>query len=90
MLSRRNNLKVLGCRGAGKSTLVNKLCWLKQIDILAETGTEETTTTTTFYDITSKIDSIPDRYNNVFLVDQPGIGGLQINEADYLAKFGPG
>ena len=33
---------------------------------------------------------MPDRYNKVFLVDQPGIGGLEITEADYLARFGPG
>jgi len=26
----------------------------------------------------------------VFLVDQPGIGGLKVNEAAYLETFGPG
>ena len=26
----------------------------------------------------------------MFLVDQPGIGGLKITEAAYLEKFGPG
>ena len=25
-----------------------------------------------------------------FLVDQPGVGGLQINRAGYLGEFGPG
>lgn len=82
--------KVLGCRGSGKSTFVNKLCWAKNIDVSAETGTEETTKETTFYDITSKVDEIPQRYTNIFIVDQPGIGGLEVTEADYLAKFGPG
>ena len=85
-----NPSEVLGCRGAGKSTFINKLFRLKQIDEKAETGTQETTLKTTFYDVTSKVDSLPDRYNKVFIVDQPGIGGLKITEANYLAKFGPG
>ena len=31
-----------------------------------------------------------ERYNKVFIVDQPGIGGLEITETGYLARFGPG
>ena len=60
------------------------------IDGDAQTGTQETTLETTFFDITSKMDSLPDRYQRVFIADQPGIGGLQVTEADYLAKYGPG
>ena len=45
---------------------------------------------TEFFEITQKVKNKPDRYNKVFLVDQPGIGGLEINEAGYLARFGPG
>ena len=56
---------------------------------LAKTGTVETTLSTSFYDITSKIEN-KHGYKNVFLVDQPGIGGLHVTEADYLADFGPG
>ena len=63
---------------------------MKKIKAQALTGTEETTLETTFYEVTSKVESIPDRYNKVFIVDQPGIGGLEITEADYLARFGPG
>ena len=63
---------------------------LKKIDQSAQTGTVETTKESTFYDVTSKVDSIPDRYNKVFIVDQPGIGGLEITEAGYLTRFGPG
>ena len=61
-----------------------------KIDGDAKTGTQETTLETTFFDITSKMDSLPDRYQRVFIADQPGIGGLQVTEADYLAKYGPG
>ena len=86
----KNPTKVLGCRGSGKSTLVQTLLTLKKIDAKIKTGTVETTKKTTFFDVTSKVDSIPDRYNKVFIVDQPGIGGLEITEADYLTRFGPG
>ena len=63
---------------------------MKKINAKAQIGTEETTLNTTFFDVTSKIESMPERYNKVFLADQPGIGGLEITEADYLARFGPG
>ena len=56
----------------------------------AATGAVETTKETTFFNITDKVVSKPARYNQVFLVDQPGIGGLEISEAGYLEKFGPG
>ena len=45
---------------------------------------------TAFYDITDKIKNKPPRYEKVFLCDQPGIGGLKIMEAGYLANYGPG
>ena len=50
----------------------------------------ETISRTTFYDVTSKIESMPDRYNKVFIADQPGIDGLKVTETDYLTRFGPG
>ena len=56
---------------------------------LAKTGTVETTLSTSFYDITSRIEN-KHGFKKVFLVDQPGIGGLHVTEADYLADFGPG
>ena len=62
----------------------------KGISAKANTGAQETTLETHFFDVTSKIDSMPERYKNVFFCDQPGIGGLKVTEADYLAKFGPG
>ena len=84
-------IQVLGCRGAGKSTFVNKLLTNMGIDgERALTGAVETTMKTTFFEVTQKVISKPRRYNEVFLVDQPGIGGLQITEAGYLANYGPG
>ena len=60
------------------------------MEITADTGAVETTKQTAFYEITSKCENKPIRYNSVFIVDQPGIGGLEITEAGYLARFGPG
>ena len=74
------------CRGVGKSTLINSFL----NDEIADTGTEETTKETGFYKITTTVQNIPPRYTEVFLVDQPGIGGLRIKEAGYLTKYGPG
>lgn len=84
------NIQVLGCRGAGKSTFVTKM--LKEADIItkAKRGVNECTIETEFFDITNNISNKPDRYDKVFLCDQPGIGGLKITEAGYLANFGPG
>ena len=84
------NIQILGCRGAGKSTFVNKFMKKAGINEFAETGSNETTKETAFYDITGKIENIPDRYGRVFICDQPGIGGLEITEAGYLNNFGPG
>ena len=84
------NIQILGCRGAGKSTFVNKFMGKAGYGKVAATGTHETTKETAFYDITSKIKKIPNRYGKVFICDQPGIGGLEITEAKYLDKFGPG
>ena len=84
------NIQVLGCRGAGKSTFVNKLLKEAGIKKVAKMGVNETTTETAFYDITDKVTNKPERYGKVFLCDQPGIGGLKITEAGYLANFGPG
>ena len=55
-----------------------------------DTGAVETTKKTTLYNITSKCKNKPIRYKSVFIADQPGIGGLEVKEADYLKKFGPG
>ena len=84
------NIQILGCRGAGKSTFVNKFMKKAGLDTLADTGCNETTKETTFYEITEKITNKPNRYSKVFICDQPGIGGLEITEAGYLNKFGPG
>ena len=69
----------------------------------AKVGINECTTETQFFNVTSIIKTLPSKYKEVFLVDQPGeaskkiriykilgIGGLKITEAGYLAKFGPG
>ena len=79
--------EVLGCRGVGKSTFIKKL--LETVKINAKIDIE-TILKTTFYDVTSKIQSIPDRYNKVFIADQPGIGGLRVTETDYMTRYGPG
>ena len=84
------NIQILGCRGAGKSTFVNKFMMQAGLGMVTKTGTHETTKETAFYDITSKIVQKPVRYGKVFICDQPGIGGLEITEASYLKQFGPG
>jgi len=84
------NIQILGCRGAGKSTFTNKFMLKAGMGKVAVTGTNETTKETAFYDITKTIVQKPDRYNKVFICDQPGIGGLEITEAIYLQQFGPG
>ena len=83
-------VQVLGCRGAGKSTFVNKMLKEAGIKKVAQTGVNETTVETAFYEITDKVSNKPERYGKVFLCDQPGIGGLKTTEAGYLANFGPG
>lgn len=84
------NIQILGCRGAGKSTFVNKFMKKAGMVKVAATGCNETTKETAFYEITEKITNKPDRYAKVFICDQPGIGGLEVTEAGYLNKFGPG
>lgn len=83
-------IQILGCRGAGKSTFINKLLKKAKMKDLAVTGVNETTKETKMFDITDRIMSLPPIYKKVFLCDQPCIGGLEIQEAGYLAKFGPG
>ena len=81
------NIQILGCRGAGKSTFVNK--FMKKT--VAQVGVKETTLETAFFNITSKVENIPERYESVFVVDQPGIGGLKAGtEAEYLGNLSPG
>ena len=77
-------IQVIGCRGVGKSTFVTKV--LKALDHggKASTGTEETTVETQFFDISSQVELTGFDYEEVFLVDQPGIGGLVIKESEYL------
>ena len=79
------NIQILGHLGAGKSTFVNQFMKKAGLNTFAES-----TQKTTFYEITEKITNIPNRYSKVFICDQPGIGGLEITEAGYLNKFGPG
>ena len=84
------NIQVLGCRGAGKSTFINKFMVKAKLGKVARTGSNETTIETAFYEITDKVENKPERYGKVFICDQPGIGGLKITEAGYLNDFGPG
>ena len=83
-------IQVLGSRGCGKSTFLNNLLKRAKIPGSAKTGVNETTITTEFFDVTAAIARKPTCYTKVFLCDQPGIGGLEINELEYLEKFGPG
>ena len=84
------NIQVLGVRGAGKSSFINRLLKLLQIDYhKAKTGCEETTLKTEFFDI-SEACVLPEGFKKVYLVDQPGIGGYKIREAKYLQNYGPG
>ena len=88
-------IQVLGARGAGKSTFLNKI--MKKIKdncpgfkfTKAETGGNETTLKTDFYNLSVALDN-KHGFKNVFLVDQPGIGGQKIREAGYLQQFSPG
>ena len=84
------NIQFLGCRGSGKSSLINKIIRSLKIRERSVCGVVETTKETTFFDITQKIKTFPAGYDQVFLVDQPGIGGSKVTEAEYLEKFGPG
>ena len=91
-------IQVLGARGAGKSTFINNLMRRLTRASLAVnfkyqkalTGDFECTLESQFIDITALVENIKPPYKNVFLVDQPGIGGRIILEADYLQEFGPG
>ena len=84
------NIQILGCREAGKSTLINQFMKKLKFSKVAKTGVNETTKETAFFDITDKIQDKPQRYGKVFICDQPGIGGLEVTEAGYLNNFGPG
>ena len=75
---------MLGCRGAGKSTFVTKLINCLGIHRQANRGTEETTKKTEFFSITHQVHQLSEHYDEVYIVDQPGVGGLEINEAGYL------
>lgn len=82
-------IQVIGGRGAGKSTFVNKV--LKQLKLKpsAATGTEECTLETEFFSIAENL-NCTFQWRDVFLCDQPGIGGLKIEKANYITKFGIG
>ena len=58
--------------------------------LLPETGCVEQTEKSQFFDITSIVKNIPDGYDRVFLVDQPGLGGIKVDDKEYLRTFGPG
>ena len=91
-------IQVLGVRGAGKSTFVNNIMrrliaksGIQDYEYKkAETGAFECTLESQFIDITPLVINLNAPYERVFIVDQPGIGGKTILEADYLRKFGPG
>ena len=73
----------------GKSTFINHVLKHLGISGRAEAGQQETTLETRFFDLTEKVNPVGP-YKEVFIVDQPGIGGQRITEASYLHKFGPG
>ena len=89
-------IQILGARGAGKSTFINQILrrlnkqCVTSFPQRAKTGSEETTLLTEFFEITAAVQFLSSSYERVFLVDQPGIGGRKIREANYLQKFGPG
>ena len=60
-----------GNRGAGKSSLINKLVQGSGLEN-AKVGMNECTMKTKFFDITSLVKNKPVIYSKVFLVDQPG------------------
>ena len=84
------NIQVLGCRGAGKSTLINDIMRSLKLPGRVETDLVECTKDTAYLEITDAIINKPEKYGKVFICDQPGIGGLEITEAGYLQDFGPG
>ena len=57
---------------------------LKTLKPIKNTFLVETTKKTEFFDITDKVESLGVLYDRVLIVDQPGVGGLEINEAGYL------
>jgi len=87
-------IQFLGARGAGKSSLINKLRKILKMQDYekAKTSHIETTLFTTFYEVSSafSVEMRQTILEHIFLVDQPGVGGLNINRAQYLARFGPG
>ena len=82
-------IQVIGGRGAGKSTFVNKILKELKLKPLAATGSEECTLETDFFTITEQLNWTYN-WKAVFLCDQPGIGGLKIKETNYLERFGIG
>ena len=68
---------------------INHLLREFKIDERAATGEEEVTTEPRFFDLTEKVTKVPP-FKEVFILDQPGIGGQKITEANYLHKYGPG
>ena len=86
-------IQYLGGRGAGKSTLFNKTVrkmGYSREKVCAATGPVETSRKTQFFEITDKIENIPEPWKKVFLADQPGIGGMKVKEDQYLTRYGPG
>lgn len=83
-------IQIIGIRGCGKSTFVNKILSNMGFPFSAKTGIVETTLEPVFYEITTAVRVKPEGIKNIFLVDMPGIGGLIVNAAGYLKNFGPG
>ena len=96
------NIQIIGARGAGKSKFVGKLIqhYNQQVPAnqkipLPKTGCVEQTEISQFFDITSAVDGFDKRISlqgcdKVFLVDQPGLGGIKVDDKGYLRNFGPG
>ena len=53
------------------------------LDKSAKTGINECTTETEFFNVTSIVKTLPSKYKEVFIVDQPGIKSLIVENSQF-------